>query len=772
MKNLASLDYVKNTVREYNLKQSTQDNIMRINEAWIDAKGQTEDAREILNNDLSVFIKSYQSNDTLRYGDIIVTDARGRTIGMTKTLTDYFQADEGWWELTYNKGKGSVILENRGFDESIGTLVLGVIAPIIDGDKVIGIFKINYKIKELLDIVSQLPLGKTGENLLINSQGDIVIHSSSSPKKNRIDYKKYFLEHRSLEWFENTDQFNTSLGAYAPLKNNIFTRIKDESSKKGVSGEEWMPFVWHVVVTVDKVEAFTPINRVTILLIGITGLVILAVIALSIILSKFLSRPIEKLKLSTHNLAEAQRLAHIGNWNWDMVTGDLTWSDEVYKIFGLKPQEFDATYDTFLRIVHPEDRDLVVSKVNSAVKDDEPYDIQHRIVLPDATTHIVHDVGKVFRDQEGKPLRMVGTVQDITEVVKAEEKIRKLSRAIEQSPAMVVITDLQGRIEYVNPEFTRVSGYTFDESIGKTPDILKSSHTTEEEYKALWKTITSGEVWEGEFFNIKKDGMHYWESALIAPIKNDAGVITHFVAVKLNITERKKAEEALSQKKTELLELNNELHQLITETSRIEDRERKRFSEILHDVIGQNLVLIKMNLERGLEVYPPDDKEGSSAISKAFSLLQDTIETTRSITTELYPSILDSKGLIPTLEWYKENVMENMGININLDIDMSVEKLKEHSKRTIYRLIKECLQNIIKHAEASNVYIACYTDDDMLRLSITDDGVGFDEKETDTKHGLGLLMMREQAVSLDTELNIHSQAGKGTEVSFTIPFQQ
>ncbi len=129
----------------------------------------------------------------------------------------------------------------------------------------------------------------------------------------------------------------------------------------------------------------------------------------------------------------------------------------------------------------------------------------------------------------------------------AEEQLHKLSCAVEQSPALVVITDVQGHIEYVNPKFSQITGYTFEEVVGKTPRILKSDETPSAEYKQLWETITSGGEWRGEFHNRKKNGELYWELASISSIRNAAGVITHFLAIKEDITERKQLAEQLLQ---------------------------------------------------------------------------------------------------------------------------------------------------------------------------------------------------------------------------------
>lgn len=135
--------------------------------------------------------------------------------------------------------------------------------------------------------------------------------------------------------------------------------------------------------------------------------------------------------------------------------------------------------------------------------------------------------------------------QDITERKSAEEQIRKLWSAVEQSPDSIVITDNKGKIEYVNPKFTNITGYSFSEAIGKNPRILKSGQNNREVYKALWENITSGKEFRGALVNKKKSGELYWESINISPVKNPKGEITNFVAVKEDITERKKAEEKL-----------------------------------------------------------------------------------------------------------------------------------------------------------------------------------------------------------------------------------
>lgn len=189
----------------------------------------------------------------------------------------------------------------------------------------------------------------------------------------------------------------------------------------------------------------------------------------------------------------------------------------------------------------PEDRQRLVL----AERGDGARSLELQLRRQDGTPIWVTCHSHVARDDQGQALYYEGALQAVTERKRAEESLRKLSHAVEQSPASVIITDTAGRIEYVNPKFTQLTGYTLDEVLGQNPSLLKSGHTPPEEYKQLWETVASGGEWRGEFLNKKKNGELYWEMASISPVRDAKGTITHFVAVKEDITERKRAEEAL-----------------------------------------------------------------------------------------------------------------------------------------------------------------------------------------------------------------------------------
>jgi PAS domain S-box-containing protein len=163
-----------------------------------------------------------------------------------------------------------------------------------------------------------------------------------------------------------------------------------------------------------------------------------------------------------------------------------------------------------------------------------------------------YDVAIIPVKVQGMSENRICIMHDITERIQTNEELRKLSRAVEQSGSTIVISDVAGNIEYANKKFVETTGYELEAVIGENPRVLKSGYTSAEEYKHLWETILAGEEWHGEFQNKKKNGDLYWEAATISPIINEAGKITHFLAVKEDITARKEALDALSASEAEM----------------------------------------------------------------------------------------------------------------------------------------------------------------------------------------------------------------------------
>ncbi len=253
----------------------------------------------------------------------------------------------------------------------------------------------------------------------------------------------------------------------------------------------------------------------------------------------------QALRESERSLTKAQEIAHLGNWVYDIDAGNMKWSDETYRILKLPMNDCDITPALMRQIIHPEDLEKVSKTVRDAIEQSAPFDLEHRIVRTDGEVRFVHMQAELT-DQNGQSKQMIGTIHDITERKQVEFELRKLSQAVEQSPASVIITDVDGKIDYVNSKFVEVTGYTAEEAIGKKPSILKSGNMPPEVYKEMWSMIKQGGNWQVEFENKKKSGELFWENALISPIKDTRGKITNYLALKEDITQRKLARRALN----------------------------------------------------------------------------------------------------------------------------------------------------------------------------------------------------------------------------------
>ncbi|UCD83610.1 MAG: sigma 54-interacting transcriptional regulator [Deltaproteobacteria bacterium] len=193
---------------------------------------------------------------------------------------------------------------------------------------------------------------------------------------------------------------------------------------------------------------------------------------------------LEELKLSEERYTLAQRAANIGSWDWDIRTNDLHWSDRIEPMFGFSPGKFGATYQAFLQCVHSEDRQFVVDSVNACVEEGKDYAIEHRIVWPDGTIRWVSETGDVIRDENGKAIRMLGVVQDITEHKRADEEIRrseqKFSTIFESIPGGILVMDRERRMLAINSVLERTFGISRAEAINmRTGEALRCIHAFE-----------------------------------------------------------------------------------------------------------------------------------------------------------------------------------------------------------------------------------------------------------------------------------------------------
>jgi diguanylate cyclase (GGDEF)-like protein/PAS domain S-box-containing protein len=258
----------------------------------------------------------------------------------------------------------------------------------------------------------------------------------------------------------------------------------------------------------------------------------------------------DALQKSEENLAEAQRMARLGSWEWNTKTGEVSWSEEVFRIYGIVPDEFVPTLDKLMEVVHPDDQELVTKRVRAALRENEPYDFEHRIVRPDGEVRVVHRRAEVVFDEEGEPLRIIGTVHDITEGKQAEEKLKeseKRFRSLTQNATdLITVLEEDGTIRYESPTVERILGYLPEERIGKNafdylhPDDEDSSKATFAE--AL---DNPGQVQPPVELRLRhKDGSWRCVETTRTNLLNDPAV-KGVVANSRDITERRRTEEAL-----------------------------------------------------------------------------------------------------------------------------------------------------------------------------------------------------------------------------------
>ena len=461
-------------------------------------------------------------------------------------------------------------------------------------------------------------------------------------------------------------------------------------------------------------------------------------------------------------------------------------------------QKFVKMWNLTEEIVSCKDDAQVINHILSQLIDEEQFlnKLTYLYSKPAESSydHIWFRDGRIF-ERYSQPQRIendiVGRVwsfRDITERKKAEEKSRKLSIAVEQSPATIVITDTDGIIEYVNPKFTRMTGYSVNEALGQNPRILKTEVTPEQQYLKLWETITSGGTWEGEFCNKKKTGEYYWEAAKISPIMDESGIITHYVAIKEDITKRKQTEESLRKSEVFIIQQNQELIKVNAEKD-------KFFSIIAHDLrspFNGFLGLTEM-MANDLPFMEMDEiqeltKMLHTSARNLYTLLGNLLEWSlmqRGLTSYLPTSILLSAEIAACLNLTYEAASKKL-ITIELLIPENLSVFAD--KNMFQSIIRNITNNGVKFTSRGGkiTITAAAVSNSLVLISISDNGIGMSEEmiqnlfildidtgrqgtEDESSTGLGLIICKDFIEAHGGKLKIESEVGKGTTFSFTIP---
>jgi diguanylate cyclase (GGDEF)-like protein/PAS domain S-box-containing protein len=257
------------------------------------------------------------------------------------------------------------------------------------------------------------------------------------------------------------------------------------------------------------------------------------------------SRAFDDLRRNQVSLSKAQRIARLGNWDWDLQRNSLHWAGEVYESFDMPRDRSGATCEAFFRCVHPEDRERIQMAFEAAIAGGAPLDVEHRVIRPDGQVAFIHQRAELTSDQDGRPLCLTGTTQDITQRVQAEERLRLAANALENTAESVMICDANRRIVSVNKAFTTMTGYAPGEVNGRSTELLRSRKHDPAFYSHIWDTVNQTGHWEGELWGQGKNERIYPQWISISQVKDVTGKPSHYVSVSNDISRYKQYEARL-----------------------------------------------------------------------------------------------------------------------------------------------------------------------------------------------------------------------------------
>jgi len=310
------------------------------------------------------------------------------------------------------------------------------------------------------------------------------------------------------------------------------------------------------------------------------------------------------LRANQQELREAQAIAGLGRYVLDFTTGLWTSSEICDQIFGI-----DAAYGRsvagWAALIHPADRQLMVDYFTTeVVGQHQRFDKDYRIIRPsDQAERWVHGVSELKVDSQQQLVELHGIITDITARKQAEAQLELQGAALHSAASAIMITDVAGTIEWANPAFETMTGYTAAEALGRNPrEFLKSGQHERAFYQEMWDTILAGDVWRGELVNRRKDGSLYSEEMAITPVRQAGGAITHFIAIKQDISERRAASEALAQERNLLRTLIDNLPDVIY----VKDRDGRFLVKNQADVRQMGAADVEVIVgQTDFDYYPP-----------------------------------------------------------------------------------------------------------------------------------------------------------------------
>ena len=493
----------------------------------------------------------------------------------------------------------------------------------------------------------------------------------------------------------------------------------------------------------------------------------------------------EALYQNNSRLELAMQVANMAWWEMDVPTGGILFGKRKTDILKYKAEDFRYFKD-FMDLVHPDDYERTMDAMNRHLygKEDK-YETEYRILSSTGEYRWFYDLGNISKnDANGNPLTISGLVLDITDRKNAEKELFDQKQFFEQmfmqSSLSTQILDRDGWCERINPKLSEIFGVEAKYMEGKVYNIFKDKEIVQNGIVAKlesvfrkgrtaeWEVLFDiGNAADSQDITVKKKA-RVWYNNWAYPIFEQNGEISHIIIQHTDITDRKMAEEALS-------ESQEQLKKFAAHLQNIREEERVLLAREIHDELGQILIAIKIdmgmlkqNVLKGI-----DNKQLEQVLSKfdgLFSLVDNTIKTARKIMTDLRPEVLDLLGFTETVNQHLSSFQERHKVKCEFINDTNNPELNSQQSVALFRIIQEALNNVAKHSKATEVQIHFQQGIDTITLEIEDNGIGFDENHKKNSDSYGLIGMKERVFLLEGELTIVGKKDEGTNIKVVMPF--